>query len=210
VFLFKPQYSPDGKRFAVLATEHPSKTGDSTAGETSNVGDFDALAPDVRRIAVLGVSAAGAVKKMAPVDDKRLAIYGHSYGGFMTAWATTQTDRFKAAAASTTIPNWVSDYGVEQIPKWILPYFNGITPYDRPDIFDRISPERFVKQVKTPTFIYNGELDVEAPAIQSFEWYSALKTVGVPASLVIYPANTRDATARTVAWFDKYVGAGAR
>jgi dipeptidyl aminopeptidase/acylaminoacyl peptidase len=160
-----------------------------------------------------------AVEKVAPVDEKRLAIFGHSYGGFMVQWATTQTDRFKAAAASTTLPNWVSDYGMEQIPKWMLPYFNGITPYDRPDIYDRISPERFVRQVKTPTFIYTGELDVEAPAIESFEWYSALKTVGVPTSLVIYPgeghrmsnpAYNRDVAARMVAWFDKYVGAGPR
>ena len=141
------------------------------------------------------------------------------HGGFMVQWASTQTDRFKAAAASTTLTNWLSDYGTEGINKWMAPYFRGMTPYERPDIFDRISPDRFVKQVKTPTLIFNGGSDVEAPVEQSIEWWIALKAVGVPTSLVIYPgeghkysnpASERDAAARLVAWFNKYVGEGPK
>jgi len=160
-----------------------------------------------------------AVEKIAPIDDKRLAIFGHSYGGFMVAWAVTQTDRFKAAAASTTLANWLSDYAQEGINRWMAPYFRGITPYERPDLYDRISPVRFIKQVKTPTFIYNGGSDLEAPPAQAIEFWKALKAMGVPTSLVIYPgeghklsnsANELDSTARTVAWFEKYVGGGPR
>jgi dipeptidyl aminopeptidase/acylaminoacyl peptidase len=160
-----------------------------------------------------------AVEKIAPIDDKRLAIFGHSYGGFMVQWASTQTNRFKAAVASTTLTNWINDYGTEGINKWMAPYFNGMTPYDHPDIYDRISPDRFVKQVKTPTLIFNGGSDVEAPVDQSIEWWNALKAMGVPTSLVIYPgeghkyanpASDRDSSDRTVAWFEKYVGGGAR
>jgi dipeptidyl aminopeptidase/acylaminoacyl peptidase len=160
-----------------------------------------------------------AVEKIAPIDEQRLAIFGHSYGGFMVAWAVTQTNRFKAAVASTTLANWISDYGQEGIPKWMAPYFHGISPYDQPEIFDRISPVRFIKRVKTPTFIYGGASDLEAPASQSLELWSALKEAGVPTSLVLYPGeghkfssagNDRDASQRTVAWFEKYVGGGAR
>jgi dipeptidyl aminopeptidase/acylaminoacyl peptidase len=160
-----------------------------------------------------------AVEKIAPVDESRLAIFGHSYGGYMTQWAVTQTHRFKAAAASCGSSDWVSDYSLNGIQKWQAPYFNGITPYDRQDIFDRISPLRFVKQVKTPTLLYGGELDVESPIEWGTEFWRALKALGVPVSLVIYageghkfsnPVNEADASARTIAWFDKYVGAGAR
>ena len=160
-----------------------------------------------------------AVEKIAPIDDKRLAIFGHSYGGFMVQWATTQTNRFRAAVASTTLSNWINDYGTEGINNWILPYFGGMTPYDHPEIYDRISPDRYVKQVKTPTLIFNGGLDVEAPVDQSIEWWNALKAMGVPTSLVIYPgeghkysnpASDQDSSARTLAWFDKYVGGGAQ
>jgi dipeptidyl aminopeptidase/acylaminoacyl peptidase len=160
-----------------------------------------------------------AVEKIAPIDEHRLAIFGHSYGGFMVAWAVTQTNRFKAGVASTTLANWLSDYGQEGIPKWMAPYFRGISPYDRPDIYDRISPVRFIKQVKTPTFIYGGASDLEAPSAQAIEFWNALKAMGVPTSLVLYPgeghkfsssANDRDAADRTVAWFERYVGGGAR
>ena len=133
----------------------------------------------------------------------------------MVAWAVTQTDRFKAAVASTTLAHWYNQ-SATGVSRWQDPYFGGMTPYEHPDVFDRVSPIRFVKQVKTPTFIYNGAFDVPTPAI---EFWNALKAVGVPTSLVIYPgeghkysnaANERDVTVRTVAWFDKYVGGGAR
>ena len=137
----------------------------------------------------------------------------------MTEWAVTQTNRFKAAAASAGLSDWVSDYSLNGIPRWQDPYFPGVTPYDRQDIFDRISPLRFVKQVQTPVLMYGGEKDLESPIEWGIEFWHALKAVGVPTSLVIYPgeghkfsnaANDSDETARTLAWFEKYVGGGPR
>ena len=137
----------------------------------------------------------------------------------MVAWAVTQTNRFKAAVASTTQAHWFNDDTAGGVSRWQDPYFRGMTPYEHLDVFDRISPIRFVKQVKTPTFIYNGASDSEAPPAQAIEFWNALKAVGVPTSLVLYPgeghkfsnpANERDTTDRTVAWFEKYVGGGAR
>ncbi len=160
-----------------------------------------------------------AVEKIAPIDDKRLAVFGHSYGGYMTQWIVTQTDRFRAAAVSAGTSDLVSDYSLNGIPKWQDAYFNGITPYDRQDIFDRISPLRFVKQVKTPTLLYGGEKDEESPIAWAIQFWHALKAMNVPTSLTIYPGeghkfsdpgHEEDVTGRTVAWFKKYVGAEGR
>lgn len=179
----------------------------------ANVGDIGG--GDLRDI-LAGVDA---VEKIAPVDDQRLAIFGHSYGGFMTQWAVTQTNRFKAAAASAGLSDWVSDYSLNGIPRWQDPYFPGVTPYDRQDVFDRISPLRFVRQVRTPVLMYGGEKDLESPIEWGIEFWHGLKAMGVPTSLVIYPgeghkisnaANDADETARTLAWFEKYVGGGPR
>jgi len=160
-----------------------------------------------------------AVEKIAPIDENRLAIFGHSYGGYMAAWAVTQTDRFKAAIVSAGVTDWFFDYSLAGVPKYQDAYFHGITPYDRPEIFEKISPLRFVKQAKTPVFLYGGDADVEAPIAEAVAFWHALKALGVPTSLVIYageghkfsnPANGQDQTVRTIAWFDKYVGGGAR
>ena len=158
-----------------------------------------------------------AVEKIAPIDDKRLAIFGHSYGGYMTQWVVTQTQRFKAAAVSAGTSDVVSDYSLNGIPRWQDSYFNGTTPYDRQDVFDRISPLRFVKQVRTPTLLYGGEKDEESPIAWAIQFWHALKAMNVPTALTIYPgeghkfsdpAHDEDVTARTVAWFNKYVGSG--
>jgi dipeptidyl aminopeptidase/acylaminoacyl peptidase len=194
----------------------PNVRGSFGQGETfTRANVMDLGGGDLRDI-LAGVDA---VEKIAPVDEGRLAIFGHSYGGFMVAWAVTQTNRFKAAVASTTQAQWFNDDTTAGVSRWQDPYFLGMTPYEHLDVFDRISPIRFVKRVKTPTFIYNGASDLEAPPVQAIEFWNALKAMGVPTSLVLYPgeghkfsnpANERDVTDRTVAWFEKYVGGGAR
>jgi dipeptidyl aminopeptidase/acylaminoacyl peptidase len=188
----------------------PNPRGSYGQGEAftrANIKDFGG--GDLRDI-LKGVDA---VEKVAPVDDARLAIMGGSYGGFMTMWAVTQTNRFHAAAAGAGIADWVSYYGENGIDKWMVPFF-GSTMYDDPSVYDRLSPIRYIKAARTPTFIYVGELDVECPAPQSLEMWHGLKAMGVPASLVIYageghhiarPADQQDIEARTIAWFDRYL-----
>ncbi len=160
-----------------------------------------------------GVDAA---EKVAPIDDKRLGVFGHSYGGFMTMWSVTHTNRFKAAVAGAGISNWSSYYGQNGIAEWMPPFF-GDTFYNDPAIYDKLSPIRYIKAAKTPTFIYVGERDVECPAPQSLEFYAGLKAMKVPSSLVIYegeghgirsPEHNKDLTDRTVGWFDKYLAPG--
>ncbi len=155
-----------------------------------------------------------AVEKVAPIDDKRLGVYGHSYGGFMTMWTVTHSNRFKAAVAGAGIANWGSYYGENGIDTWMIPFFGG-SYYEDPAIYDKLSPIRTIKNARTPTFIYVGERDVECPAAQSLEFQHGLNTYGVPNSLVIYageghgirkPENVKDLKDRINGWFDKYLG----
>lgn len=188
----------------------PNPRGSYGQGEAftrANVKDFGG--GDLRDI-LKGVDA---VEKIAPVDDKRLGIIGHSYGGFMTMWAVGHTDRFHAAIAGAGLSNWMSYYGENGIDQWMVPFF-GATAYDDPATYERMSPIYSVKNIKTPTFIYVGERDVEVPAPQSQEFWHALKALGVPTSLVIYPEeghgirkpeHVHDLSARELAWFEKYL-----
>jgi dipeptidyl aminopeptidase/acylaminoacyl peptidase len=157
-----------------------------------------------------------AVEKIAPVDEDRLGLIGGSYGGFMAMWVNTQTDRFKGIVAGAGLSNWISYYGTNGIDQWMIPFF-GASAYDDPKAYWDVSAIQFIKRAKTPTFIYVGERDIEVPPTQSVEYWHALKAMGVPTSLVIYPgeghrlrdpANSADMRRRTVAWFDKYVKGG--
>jgi dipeptidyl aminopeptidase/acylaminoacyl peptidase len=151
------------------------------------------------------------VLRVAPVDRDRLGIGGWSYGGYMTMWAVTQTNRFRAAVAGAGIANWQSYYGQNGIEQWMIPYF-GASVYDDPAIYARSSPINFIKRVKTPTLILVGERDLECPLPQSQEFYRALKTLNVPTKLVVYageghgitrPEHRRDIVRRWVEWFEQ-------
>ena len=153
------------------------------------------------------------VTKKHPIDPARLGVTGWSYGGFMTMWTVTQTDRFRAAVAGAGIANWQSYYGQNLIDQWMIPFF-GASVYDDPSVYEKSSPIRFIKNVKTPTLVIAGERDAECPASQSYEFWHALKTLGVPTQLIIYPGeghlfvepkNQADRMDQTVAWFDKYL-----
>src|SRR5258706_3014405 len=153
------------------------------------------------------------VKKSYPVDEKRIGIAGWSYGGFMTMWTVTQTNRFRAAFAGAGIANWQSYYGENAIDQWMIPYF-GASVYDDPAVYARASAINFIKKTKTPTLVVVGSGDGECPPPQSYEFWHALKTLGVKTQLVVYereghifvkPDHLRDVMSRAVAWFDEYL-----
>ena len=157
------------------------------------------------------------VSKDFPIDRERVGIMGWSYGGYMAMWAVTQTQRFRAAVAGAGLSDWLSYYGENDIDQWMVPYF-GATVYDDPKIYERSSPITFIKNVKTPTLIVVGDRDGEVPAPQSYEFWHALKTLGVETQLVVYPneghrisqpEHVRDLTRRTVGWFDEHMPAKA-
>jgi dipeptidyl aminopeptidase/acylaminoacyl peptidase len=145
-----------------------------------------------------------------PIDPDRLGITGWSYGGFMTMWAVTQTNRFAAAVAGAGIMNWQSYYGQNEIDQWMIPYF-GASVYDDPTVYARSSPITFIKNVKTPTLVVVGQYDAECPFPQSLEFWHALKTLHVPTSMVVYageghqfhaPDHRLDVNLRMIDWFN--------
>lgn len=185
----------------------PNPRGSYGQGEEftkANVKDFGG--GDLRDI-LTGVDA---VLKRYPVDPERLGIGGWSYGGYMTMWAVTQTNRFHAAVSGAGLANWQSYYGENSIDQWMIPYF-GASVYDDPAVYAKSAPINFVRQAKTPTLVVVGERDGECPAPQSYEFWHALKTVGVKTQLVVYPneghrfvnpEHILDLMRRTMAWFN--------
>ncbi|MGB9407441.1 MAG: S9 family peptidase [Terracidiphilus sp.] len=148
-----------------------------------------------------------------PVDPNRVGLTGWSYGGFMTMFAVTQTQRFKAAVADAGISNWQSYYGENSIDQWMTPYF-GATAYDDPAVYAKSSAINFILQARTPTLVVVGDRDGECPAPQSFEFWHALRARNVPTRLVVYPneghifadpAHRRDVMERAVEWFARYL-----
>lgn len=150
-----------------------------------------------------------------PVDQKRVGITGWSYGGFMTMFAVTQTQRFQAAVAGAGLSDWKSYYGENSIDQWMIPYF-GASVYDDPAVYAKSSAINFIKNAKTPMLIVVGDRDGECPAPQSFEMWHALVTMHVPVKLVVYPneghgfrnsADRLDVLERAVNWFQQYMPA---
>jgi dipeptidyl aminopeptidase/acylaminoacyl peptidase len=189
----------------VLCPNPRGSYGQGGAFTQGNVKDFGG--GDFRDI-MAGVDA---MIKQYPIDPKRIGIRGHSYGGYMTMWAETQTDRFAAAVAGAGLSDWLSYYGLNDIDEWMIPFF-GASIYDDPAVYAKSDPIKFVKKVKTPTLILVGDSDGEVPMGQSVEWYHALETLKVPTQLVVYPReghlfndpkDQRDYTLRTLEWFEK-------
>jgi dipeptidyl aminopeptidase/acylaminoacyl peptidase len=186
----------------------PNPRGSYGQGEKfamANVKDFGG--GDLRDI-LAGVDEA---IRTAPVDPQRVGLTGWSYGGFMTMFAVTQTTRFRAAVAGAGISNWQSYYGENSIDTWMMPYF-GASVYDDPAVYAKMSAINFIKQVKTPTLVLVGERDGECPAPQSYEFYHALKTIGVKTEMVVYPneghafhtpEHRKDVLLRMIVWFNE-------
>ena len=144
-----------------------------------------------------------------PIDKNREGLTGWSYGGFMTMFGVTQTNRFHAAVAGAGISDWKSYYGENSIDQWMLPFF-GKTVYDDPAVYARSSAIEYIKNVKTPTLVIVGDRDGECPAPQSFEFWHALRAEGVKTQLVVYPneghgfvdpAHIQDRNERMLNWF---------
>ena len=193
--------------YFVLFPNPRGSYGEGEAFTRANIKDFGG--GDLRDI-LAGVNE---VLKKVPVDEKRIGVTGWSYGGYMTMWTVTQTNRFRAAVAGAGIANWLSYYGENSIDEWMIPFF-GASVYDDPAVYAKSSPITFIKQVKTPTLVVVGERDGECPSPQSFEFWHALKAENVPTDLVVYPGeghsfhdpkNRADVLLRTVEWFEKYL-----
>jgi dipeptidyl aminopeptidase/acylaminoacyl peptidase len=192
--------------FAVLLPNPRGSTGRGGAFTGANRHDFggrdlDDILRGVDLLVERGVA-----------DPQRLGIGGWSYGGFMTTYAITQTNRFKVAVAGAAPTNWVSKVGTTDIGpfnEWNV----GVVARE-PDLAWERSPIRYLSRVTTPTLVVHGEADKRVPVTQGIEFYQGLKSAGVETEFISYPrqehsfherAAQLDLLQRVVAWFERFL-----
>jgi len=154
-----------------------------------------------------------AIEQHEWIDEDRLGVIGGSYGGFMTNWIVTQTNRFDAAVSSASVSNLVSFYGTSLYQLLIETEFNG-HPWENYAMLWQWSPLAHIENATTPTLLLHGEADHDVPITQAEEMFIALKKLGVETVLVRYPGeghgfrrpeNRRDAMQRALDWFDRHL-----
>ena len=149
-------------------------------------------------------------------DPNRLGIGGWSYGGYMSEWAITQTDRFKVAICGAGMADLATEFGTEAHSTGDEWYFS--TPYENHAGFDHSSPILYIKNAKTPTLILQGEADTTDPISESQMLFRGLQRYNVPVMFVTYPREPHglreqkhilDRYRRSVEFVEKYLGPGA-
>lgn len=160
------------------------------------------------------VSGVDALVAQGIADPDRLGVSGWSWGGYLTAWTITQTDRFRAAFMGAGLCNLVSDNNLGDIPSANLSYFER-TPSEDPDAYWQRSPIRYVARVVTPVLIVHGEDDRRVSVCESIQFFRALQLLGKTCQLVTYPhekhgfeerQHQRDLLRRLLAWFAEHLG----
>jgi dipeptidyl aminopeptidase/acylaminoacyl peptidase len=193
--------------YAVLLPNPRGSTGYGQKFTTANVGDWGGK--DYQDL-MTGVDE---LVRMGLADPERLGVMGGSYGGFMTFWVVTQTDRFKAAIGHAGISDWYSFHGQSDIPG-LMEYGFGGTPWTAREVYEKWSPVRYADRVKTPLMITHGEQDRRVPIAQAEQYYRALRKRGVETVFVRYPREGHgiaepnhqiDLVGRQLEWFDKHL-----
>jgi dipeptidyl aminopeptidase/acylaminoacyl peptidase len=181
-------------------------------GEINNWGGMDYQ--DI----MAGVDAA--LKQYPWVDANDLGVTGGSYGGYMTNWIVSHTNRFKAAVTLRSVSNFISDEGTRDGSYGHEDYFKGIL-FDDFDQYWDASPLKYARNVRTPTLILHSDNDFRVPIEQGEQWFRALQHYGVPSELVLFPRENHNLT-RTgepkhlveslnwqIYWFERYLNGNA-
>lgn len=196
--------------YVVLLHNPRGSTGRGAAFTDANVND---LGGGEFRDLMSGVDH---VLHMDFVDGERMGVCGWSWGGYMTAWTVTQTDRFKAAVMGAGLSNLASDQGQNDVPSMNDDYFD-VNAYEDATPYLEASPITYVKKARTPTLIVHGEKDERVAVPQAWEMYRGLQWAGVEVELVTYPreehpirerAHQIDLVERLLGWFDAHLQKG--
>ena len=178
-----------GAGYAVLMPNVRGSTGRGPEFAEANLGDMGG--GDLQDI-LTGIDA---LVGEGIVDDKRVAITGGSYGGFMACWAVTQTDRFAAAMPMAVVTDWLSFHNTTNIGQFDKLFLQA-DPYDADGDYTQRSPVYHAAKCRTPTLIFHGEDDLCTPLGQAVEFYNALVEAGCEAALVVYPREGHGWTER--------------
>jgi dipeptidyl aminopeptidase/acylaminoacyl peptidase len=150
------------------------------------------------------------------ISPERLGVAGGSYGGFMTNWIITHTDRFKAAVPQCSIANWFTMYYMGDVPYFVRSEMDG-TPYAHSERLWRASPIRYIENAKTPALFLQYEMDFRCPMEEAIQMYSGLLENGTETRLVMFsgdshsmmtagkPSHRVRRTTEMHAWFGHYL-----
>ena len=197
-----------GAGYAVLRPNYRGSTNYGEAHRNGIVGNyfppgFDDIMAGVDHLIAQGI-----------VDGSRMGALGWSAGGHWSNWILTHTDRFKAISSGAGTSNWISMYAQSDVQRNRQYYLGDKLPYDDFEAYWVQSPVRYIKSAKTPTMIHVVEGDPRVPSPQSVELHMALKRMGVPTELFMYPGQShgipdaRNQLVKSVsemAWMDYYV-----
>ncbi len=238
-FLTRPPDAPAGKKLPTVLRIHGGPTAQYTTGwnldwQMLAAGGYAVVAANPRGSTGYGRDFCYAIwadwgnkdyeDVMAAVDSEielwvadpdRLGVGGWSYGGILTDYVITKTTRFKAAISGASEANYFANYGTDHYQyEWETEL--GL-PWRNVELWTKMSPWFQVDKVKTPTLILCGQDDVNVPLLNSEQLYQALRRLGVPSELIIYPGQShgirkptyqKDRFERYLAWYDKYLKAG--
>ena len=165
-------------------------------------GDFEDCMTGVDKVIDMGVG-----------HPDSLCVMGWSYGGYMTSYVVTKTQRFKAASMGAGLPNLVSMTTTTDIPDYLVAHMGGEFWEDY-ETYEKHSAIYRIKNVTTPTQVIHGQRDLRVPFTQGQEFYVALQRRNVPTEMVVYPRTphgprepkfTMDVSQRIMKWFEKYL-----
>jgi dipeptidyl aminopeptidase/acylaminoacyl peptidase len=197
-----------GAGYVVLRPNYRGSTNYGLKLKTDIVGNY--MAPGYDDI-IAGVDHLVA---QGMADPDRMGALGWSAGGHWSNWILTHTDRFKAISTGAGTMNWISMYAQSDVQRNRQFYLGNKLPYDDFDAYWNQSPLKYIKNARTPTMIHVVEGDPRVPSPQSIELHMALKQLGVPTELYMYPGNThgipdpRNQYVKSIsemAWMDHYV-----
>ncbi len=157
-----------------------------------------------------------AVRRFDFLDEERMGVMGGSYGGYMTSWIVGHTNRFKAACSERGVNNMVSMYGSSDIG-WVFKAYHGEFVHDAVDLYLKISPWTYAKQIETPLLILHSEQDLRCNIEQAEQLFTTLRLFKRDVELVRFPAESHELTRSgnpahrvqrfelLLDWFDRYL-----
>ena len=239
--LHKPQNYDSTKKYPLLVIIHGGPTGISTPGpipsyvypmvQWLNKGAL-ILRPNYRGSAGYGesfrslnvknlgvgdawdvLSGVSALEDKGIIDSNKVGAMGWSQGGYISAFLTTNSTKFKAISVGAGISNWMTYYVNTDIHPFTRQYLKG-TPWSDKEVYEKTSPMTNINKAATPTLIQHGEFDKRVPVANAYELFQGLQDKGIETVLIIYkgfghginkPKERLAATWHNWKWFGKYI-----